>query len=151
MSQPDQDHAGLLSRIQSSLNDFYRLQGSRNEPSAFDDPAAYSFSDWISTVDIKENRRRFLVKVDVPGIDPKNIEVTMDDAVLAIRGERKTERESNDENHRLRECSYGAFERRFRLPATADENKIAAKSDHGVLTITIGKKRLPKVEKIKIE
>ena len=89
---------------------------------------------------------RFLIKVDVPGIDPKNLEVTMENGVLSISGERKSEKESGDENHRLRECAYGAFERRFSLPTTADESKVSAKSSHGVLAITIGKKRQPKYE-----
>ena len=151
MADKEHEHATLLSRLQANLNDFYKLQGSRNEPTAFDDETAFNFSDWVPKVEIKENRRRFLVNVDVPGIDPKNLEVTLENGILAISGERQVEKTSGDESNRLCECSYGAFERRFNLPATADDSKVSAKCRHGVLTVTIGKKRAPKADKIAIE
>ncbi len=151
MAAKEQDPGSLLSRLQSNLNDFYKLQATRNEPSAFDDPTAFSFSDWIPQVDIKENRRRFQFSLDVPGIDPKNLQVTLDNGLLAISGERSMEKTSGEESDRLRERAYGAFERRFRLPATADPAKVNAKCRHGVLTVTVGKQRAPKAEKISIE
>ncbi len=151
MSANEEAHQNLLSRIQSSLNDFYKLQETRNKPSAFDDPAAFSFSDWIPSMDIRESSRRFQFTVDVPGIDPKNIEVTVEDGCLAIRGERKAERNSSGENYRLSERSYGSFERRLRLPATADPSKVSAKSSHGTLVVTIGKRKVARQEKIPID
>lgn len=151
MSANEQEHQNLLSRIQTTLNDFYKLQGSRNEPSAFDDPASFSFSDWIPSVDISENRRRFRFTVDVPGINPKNIEVSVEDGCLSIRGERKAERTAAGENYRLSERSFGSFERRLRLPASADQSQVTAKSSHGTLVVTIAKKKAVKQEKIPIE
>lgn len=151
MALPAKKPVDLLSRIQSDLNDFFKLQGKGFLPSIFEEPDVFSFKDWAPSVDIKENRKQFSVTVDVPGIDPKDIEVSMENGCLSIRGERKEEREKVDDNHRLKECSYGSFERSFRLPETADANKISAKGKHGVLAITIGKKKATKPRAIKIE
>ncbi len=141
MTSKEHDHASLMSRLQTNLGDLYKQFGKRNSPTVFDDPTSFAFSDWIPTVDITENRKRFLITVDVPGVDPKDIEVEMENGFLSIAAERKEEREEEDDNHRLKECSYGSFERRIRLPDNADATNISAKSRHGVLTITVAKRK----------
>lgn len=151
MALPAKKSVDLLSRIQSDLNDFFKLQGRGFLPSIFEEPSVFSLKDWAPSVDIKENRKQFAVTVDVPGVDPKDIEVSMENGCLSIKGERRDEKEKVDDNHRLKECSYGAFERTFRLPETADGTKINAKGKNGVLTITIGKKKAAKRRSIKIE
>lgn len=151
MAVPAKKPVDLLSRIQADLNDFFKLQGKGFLPSIFEEPATFSLKDFAPSVDIKEGRKHFTVTVDVPGIDPKDIDVSMENGCLSIKGERKEEKEKVGDDHKLKECSYGAFERCFRLPETADAEKIAAKGKHGVLVISIGKKKAPKPRAIKIE
>ena len=153
MTRNNPQQSSMMTRLQSNLADLYKQFGARNSPTVFDDPTSFAFSDWIPTVDIKENRKRFVITVDVPGVDPKDIEVKMENGCLSISAERKQQREESDDTHRLLECSYGAFERRIRLPDTADESKVSAKNLHGVLTVTINKRRARKkaANKIRIE
>ncbi|MGH8292171.1 MAG: Hsp20/alpha crystallin family protein [Gammaproteobacteria bacterium] len=96
-------------------------------------------SDWIPAVDIKEEDNRFLIHADVPGVDPKDIEITMEDGILTLKGERKSEtREERDGYHRV-ERTGGQFFRRFTLPDTADAEGVSAKGVNGVLEISIPK------------
>ena len=104
-----------------------------------------SFStEWLPSVDVKEGKKAYTISVDVPGVDPKDIEVSMDNGCLVIKGERKDKKVEDDESHHLEECFHGTFERRFRMPETADSNKISANEKRGVLKIVIGKKMLHK-------
>jgi HSP20 family protein len=97
-------------------------------------------SQWTPRVDIKEEDKRFVILADIPGVDPKDIDVSMDKGILTIRGERKSE--SKEQNGKLTrvERSYGAFYRRFALPDSADAEGISATGKHGVLEISIPKK-----------
>lgn len=97
-------------------------------------------SQWTPRVDICEEDARFLISADIPGVDPKDIEVHMDKGILSIRGERKSE--SKDEQGRFTrvERSHGVFYRRFALPDSADPENISAQGKHGVLEITIPKR-----------
>ncbi len=103
---------------------------------------AASTSDWVPAVDIKEDEACFTITADVPGVDPKAIDVHAEHGVLTIKGERDSEKKVEREGYKRIERVHGSFFRRFTLPDTADTDKISAKSDHGVLTITI-----PKVER----
>lgn len=97
-------------------------------------------SQWTPRVDIKEEDKRFVILADIPGVDPKDIDVSMDKGILTIRGERKSEaKEQNGKVTRV-ERSYGAFYRRFALPDSADADGISATGKHGVLEISIPKK-----------
>ena len=97
-------------------------------------------SQWTPRVDVKEEDKRFLILADIPGVDPKDIDVSMDKGILTIRGERKSEnKEQNGKLTRV-ERSYGAFYRRFALPDSADADGISANGRHGVLEISIPKK-----------
>jgi HSP20 family protein len=97
-------------------------------------------SQWTPRVDIKEEDKRFLILADVPGVDPKDIEINMDKGILSIKGERKTENaEANGKLTRV-ERSHGIFHRRFALPDSADAEGISANGKHGVLEISIPKK-----------
>ena len=97
-------------------------------------------SQWTPRVDIKEEEKRFVILADVPGVEPKDIEVSMDKGVLSIKGERKSE--SHEENGSLTrvERLHGLFHRRFALPDSADADGITAVGKHGVLEISIPKK-----------
>ncbi|MBV6412721.1 MAG: Hsp20/alpha crystallin family protein [Xanthomonadales bacterium PRO6] len=97
-------------------------------------------SQWAPHVDIKEEPNRFLIQADIPGVDPKDIEVHMDKGILSIKGERKSEtREEHDKYTRV-ERSRGVFYRRFALPDSADAEGISASGKHGVLEIVIPKR-----------
>lgn len=139
MSLSKYEPASFLNKMQADLDDYYKLNGRRMTPSLFEHPVSPFSTDWLPRVNLKESKKAYTISVDVPGVDPKDIEVSMDDGCLVISGERRDEKVEQDENHHLEECFHGIFERRFRMPETADTKKISAKEKHGVLKIVIGK------------
>ncbi len=103
------------------------------------------------TLDVKENEKEIVVKADLPGIDEKDINLTFHDGVLTLRGEKKSEHTDERENYHVMERSYGSFQRAIRVPETIDEDKVEARFDKGVLTVTLPKRpELVKAQK-KIE
>ena len=141
----------FLNRMQSDLNDFFRVNGNSRMPSLFDDNNELLSAEWIPSVDVKENGKQFTITADVPGVDPKDIEVSMENGFLSIKGERKEEKEETKDDRRIKECSYGSFERRFSMPDTADADRVTAKNKNGVLTVTIAKKQAAKPKLIEIQ
>jgi len=101
-----------------------------------------AISAWAPRVDVKEEAERFLIRADVPGVDPKDIEVSVEDGVLTISGERKTEEREESAGWTRVERHSGRFHRSFTLPETVNAAGVTAKGEHGVLEISI-----PKVEK----
>ena len=108
-------------------------------------------SDWVPAVDIKEEEDSFVIIADIPGVDPKDIEVHMENGMLTIKGEKESEKKEEREGYKRVERSYGSFYRRFGLPDTADAGKITAKSNHGVLEVRIGKQEQVKPRKISVD
>lgn len=106
-------------------------------------------NDWTPAVDIKEEQDRFVIHADIPGVDPKDIEVQMENGILTIRGQRQSESKEEREGYRRIERVRGSFYRRFSLPDTANAEGISAKSQHGVLEVIIPKQ--PKVQSRRIE
>jgi HSP20 family protein len=94
---------------------------------------------WIPQVDVHEEPERFAVLVDVPGVEPKDIEITAEKGVLTIRGERRTRAEEESSAYRRLERRSGKFLRRFTLPESANLDSISAKHTHGVLEVSIPK------------
>ncbi len=137
----------FLDRLQTQLNKLYDpglLLGS-------DEESNIVTSRWTPAVDIREEDDRFVIHADVPGVDPKDIDVTMENGVLTIKGERKTESEEEREGYKRVERSRGAFYRRFSLPDSADSDKINAKSKNGVLEIVIPKHDVVQARKIAVK
>ena len=97
-------------------------------------------SEWAPRVDIREEEKRFVIFADIPGVDPKDIEVSMDKGILTIKGSRKPEAASENGRFTRVERSQGSFHRRFALPDSADADNISASGKHGVLEIVIPKK-----------
>ena len=98
-------------------------------------------SRWTPAVDIREDAERFVIAADVPGVDPEKIELTMENGVLTIKGERTLEaKDEGDNGYRRVERVYGSFYRRFTLPDTADAEAISANGRHGVLEVVIPKR-----------
>jgi HSP20 family protein len=94
---------------------------------------------WIPQVDVHEEPERFAVLVDVPGVEPKDIEITAEKGVLTVRGERHAPTEADSSAYRRLERRSGKFLRRFTLPDSANLDAISAKHTHGVLEVTIPK------------
>jgi HSP20 family protein len=116
-----------------------------------DNDSAIATSSWVPAVDIKEEPEQFVLEADIPGIEPKDIEISMEGGVLTIRGERRLEQVENQKNYKRVERLYGTFYRRFSLPDTADADNIKASGKHGVLQITIPKRELAQPRKITVE
>jgi len=100
--------------------------------------------EWWPTVDMAETKDSFIVKAELPGLDAKDVEVSISGDVLTIKGEKKKEEQEKDEHHYRAERYYGSFQRSFQLPTTIKADKIEAAFDKGVLKVT-----LPKVEEAK--
>ncbi|MBI1384316.1 MAG: Hsp20 family protein [Rhizobiales bacterium] len=94
----------------------------------------------MPSVDIRDDEKEIVVEAELPGIAEKDIDVTLRDGVLTIRGEKKGVREEKKDDYHLSERSYGSFQRSFRLPDSIDEEKIAAKLESGVLRIALPKR-----------
>ena len=102
-------------------------------------------------MDIKEETERFLIHADIPGVDPKDIEVHMENGVLTIQGRREKETREEREGFKRIERARGSFLRRFTLPDTADSEKITAKCNNGVLEVSIPKHNKVQPRKITVE
>ena len=107
-------------------------------------------SQWAPRVDIREEEKRFVILHDIPGVDPKDIEVSMDKGILSIKGERNAENKEQAGKFTRVERSWGSFYRRFALPDSADADGISASGKHGVLEISIPKKPETTPRKIEI-
>lgn len=106
---------------------------------------------WAPAVDIKDEGERYVITADVPGVEPKDIEITMEAGVLSIKGARGAQPEQHGAAFSRIERGYGEFERRFNVPEGADADGIAASSAHGVLSISIPKKPAPQPRRIEIQ
>ena len=106
-------------------------------------------TDWVPAVDIIEEKERFVLRADVPGVDPADIEVSMDAGVLSIAGQRAQESRSEDAGLQRMERVSGRFFRRFSLPDTADAEHVKAQCRNGILEVSIPK--LPEIRARRIE
>lgn len=120
--------------------DLDRIAQSRYGDNDTENPVA----NWVPAVDIVEQNDRFVLRADVPGVDPKDIDVSMDAGVLTVSGERKSENVTEGEGFRRVERASGRFVRRFNLPDSADAEGITAESSNGILEVSIPK--LPEVQ-----
>lgn len=107
-------------------------------------------SNWTPAVDIKEETDKFVIFADIPGVDPKDIDIHMENGMLTIKGEKRFEKETEEKGFKRKERSYGSFYRQFLLPDTANTESISAKSRHGVTEIIIPKKAIASARKIDI-
>jgi HSP20 family protein len=99
-------------------------------------------SAWIPSCDVREDQEHLTITLDLPGVKPEDVKLSLENNVLTVRGERRQEAEQKEERWHRYERSYGSFERSFTLPSTVDPERVQATTDHGVLTIQI-----PKVER----
>ena len=105
---------------------------------------------WAPRVDIDEDKDAVRLAADLPGMDPKSVEISIEDDVLTLKGERKREKKAEGNGFHRSERYFGAFERRFSLPQTVDRDKIEANYRDGVLYLTLPKRDEVKPKKIQV-
>jgi len=98
-----------------------------------------SFSFSAPAIDMSEDEKAYKISAELPGIDAKDIDVSVSGDMLVLKGEKRQEKEEKDKNYHFSERSYGSFQRAFELPESVDRNKVAADFSKGVLTITLPK------------
>ncbi len=139
----------LLPNISSLQNEMNRMldQFFRGEVPEF----SLESGTWLPPVDLSETADKVIVKVEVPGIDPKEIDISIQDNTLLIKGEKKEEKEEKGKNYYRMERRYGNFSRSIALPASIDANKVSAECKNGVLEITLQKKEEVKPKQISVK
>ena len=115
------------------------------------DSSNIATSHWRPAVDISEEEDRFVIHADLPGVDPKDIEITMENGVLSLKGERSSEIKDESKGYSRIERSHGTFYRRFSLPDSADADRIEAKGKNGVLEITLPKHEKQQAKRISVK
>jgi HSP20 family protein len=111
---------------------------------------ALATTSFAPAVDVYEDEHNVTLKIEVPGVDEKDIDVRIENNVLTVHGDRKFDKEEKEENFRRVERQYGSFTRTFTLPATVDAEKISANYDKGILKIALPKKAEAKPKQIKV-
>ena len=134
----------VFDRLNKELNSLMARSGDES------DDSRVVTGRWAPAVDIREEQDQFVLVADIPGVDPKNIDITMENNVLTVKGERHLEQRDEKQGYSRIERVYGAFYRRFSLPDSADAEHISAKGEHGVLTITIPKKEKAQPRRITV-
>src|SRR5512146_2109767 len=107
-------------------------------------------TSFVPPVDVYEDEHQITLKLEVPGIEQKDLDIRVENNTLTVRGERKFEKEEKEENYRRIERQYGSFTRSFALPNTVDTDSIKADYDKGVLKISLAKKAEAKPKQIKV-
>lgn len=107
--------------------------------------------NWAPAVDIYETDHNLVIKTELPGIDPKDVEVRVENNTLVLQGERKFEKNTSEENYHRVERSYGTFSRSFTLPSTVNTENAQAEYKDGILTLTLAKREEAKPKTIKIQ
>jgi HSP20 family protein len=107
--------------------------------------------EWLPSLDVSETKNELVVKAEVPGMDPKDIDISLSDGMLTIKGEKKQEKEEKEADYHLVERSYGSFTRSVQLPKEVQSEKINASYKNGILKITLPKSEEAKKKEIKIK
>jgi HSP20 family protein len=134
-----------LATMQNRINRFVRESYSPEAPEE-----ALTTTNFAPPVDIYEDEHTIAVKMEVPGIDEKDIDVRIENNNLTVHGERKLEKDEKEENFRRVERRYGSFTRSFTLPSSVDPGQVSAHYDKGVLRISLAKKAEAKPKQIKV-
>jgi len=136
---PFQDVFTLQNRLNSLLQDFNR-----------NDDETLTSSAFVPPVDIYEDGNHIVLKLEVPGMKLDDFNIQLENQTLTVRGERKFETETKEENYHRLERRYGSFARAFTLPNTIDPESVKAQYDAGVLTVELGKRAEAKPKQIKV-
>ena len=134
-----------FSTLQDRMNRIFREAFS---PEGSDE--ALTTSNFAPPVDVYEDEHNIALKIEVPGIDEKDINVSIENNTLTVRGERRFEKDEKEENFQRVERMYGSFTRSFTVPNTVDAEQVTAHYEHGVLKIRLAKKASAKPKLIKV-
>jgi HSP20 family protein len=137
-----------FSTMQDRMNRMNRLLRESYSPEGPEE--ALTTTSYAPPVDIYEDEHNITLKLEVPGIDEKDIDVRIENTTLTVHGERKIEKEEKEENFRRVERQYGEFTRSFTLPSSVDAGQVTAHYDKGVLKINLAKKAEAKPKQIKV-
>ena len=135
----------LLNQLQRDMN---RLFDSSRRG---DEETGNLLADWAPAVDIQEEPNQFVIHADVPGVEVKDIDITLENGVLTLRGQRALDKTEESKTYRRVERVRGTFLRRFSLPDVADAEKVAAKCQNGVLEVIVPKRASAQPRRIPIE
>jgi HSP20 family protein len=135
----------LLNQLQREVNRLFETSRSGDEETG------HMLADWMPAVDIKEEPTQFVIHADLPGVELKDIEVTLENGVLTLKGQRATEKKEETDQYRRVERVRGTFLRRFSLPDVADADKVSAKCKDGVLEVMVPKRETAQPRRITIE
>jgi HSP20 family protein len=135
----------VLNQLQRHLNQYFD-----GDPTANSNASSSATADWIPAADIDEYADRFVLKLDIPGVDANEVEITLEQGVLAIGGIREKDAAESDVQRERSERPMGRFHRRFAFPETADANGVKAAGKNGVLQITIPKQPKAQPKRIKV-
>ena len=138
---PFKDMITLREKMNRLFEDYYPAQTQEKDMIT---------STWAPSVDIYESENELVLTAELPGIEEEDIEIKLEDNTLTIKGDRKFEKETKEENYHRIERSYGSFFRSFTLPAYIEQDKIAAECENGVLKISMPKKHEAKTRKVKV-
>jgi HSP20 family protein len=106
---------------------------------------------WAPAVDVREDDKSLTFEFELPGLRPEQVEITADNGVLTVHGEKQSQRSENEGRHHIVERTYGTFTRSFQLPQGMDDENIEAQFDNGVLTVHVPKSALPQPRRIQIK
>src|ERR1700739_61383 len=137
-----------FSTMQDRMNLMNRLVRESYSPEGPEE--ALTTTSFAPPVDIYEDEHNITLKIEVPGIDEKDIDVRIESNTLTVHGERKIEKEEKEENFRRVERQYGGFTRSFTLPSSVDPGRVSARCDKGMLKINLAKKAEAKPKQIKV-
>ncbi|MEW6079408.1 MAG: Hsp20/alpha crystallin family protein [Thermodesulfobacteriota bacterium] len=107
--------------------------------------------EWAPAIDVSETENEYIVKAELPGINKKDIDISLTDGVLTVKGEKKLEKKEEKENYHYMETRYGTFTRSLKLPEDASAEKVDATYADGVLTVTVPKTETAKPRKIEVQ
>jgi len=146
---PTRDLAAFPSEISSLQRDLNRIfdsfvRGGLDEP-------GFINASWMPAVDVAEEDNQYVVKVELPGVNKDDVNISLESNVLTIRGEKKTEQQQKGKNYHRVERSFGAFHRSFTLPSTVKVDKIDAVFKDGILAVTMPKAEEAKPKQIEVK
>ena len=133
-----------LDRMRREMDRLWESVTGEHFPSTFD-------YDWVPSLDLSDSGERLVAEVEVPGMDPKDIDISVAGDVLTISGEKKREREEKEQAYHLVERAYGKFSRSIRLPAGVNPDRVEASYKNGILTISLEKAEQSKTKRIEVK
>src|ERR1700731_1633442 len=143
--EPFREYSATMQDRMNVLNRLFRESSSPEAPEE-----ALTTTSYAPPVDIYEDEHNITLKLEVPGIDEKDIDVRIENTTLTVHGERKIEKDEKEENFRRVERQYGEFTRSFTLPSSVDTGQVNANYDNGVLMIALAKKAEAKAKQIHV-